>query len=65
MGHYDDIMEERDSQELKRRAEQAGRSVKDQLFYENQFLPAAKIAREEIERQKAIKLYEQHKDRFE
>lgn len=65
MGHYDDIIEAREEKELANRARRACRSVEDQWFYENKFLPAKKIATDDKYRRDSIILYEKYKEYFE
>ena len=54
MGHYDDIIDERDQRDLERRAKENKRSVKDQLWYENDYLPSLKFLRKHEEYEKRL-----------
>lgn len=65
MGHYDDIRDKIEERELEERAAKAGRSVEDQRFYENVYLPAKRIAVTEYQKLAAIRVYETHKGTFE
>lgn len=54
MGHYDDVIDRIQQKELEERALRNNRTIEEQWFYEDKYLPAKKLVDEHERRKKEL-----------